>query len=191
MKHLSVLLAFIITLAFSNAAQAGNTLAAETNLTAGQVLTNGIYALIMQGDGNLVVYANAGQRSIWDASSRGGSYARMQMDGNFVVYNSNGTWRWTSKTGGKPYNMGYLLTLNNDGSLQISIGNGPATVITPRDPALPPSFPTCPVARQYPTCVFPGSFGQFTSFVLACSIAEAKWQAAQIGEAYGACSGGF
>jgi subtilisin family serine protease len=48
---------------------------------------NGAYTLIMQGDGNLVLYNQAGQ-PLWHTNTHGrpGAHAIFQTDGNFVVY---------------------------------------------------------------------------------------------------------
>ena len=48
---------------------------------------NGAYTLIMQGDGNLVLYTASGQ-PLWHTNTWGrpGAYAIFQGDGNFVVY---------------------------------------------------------------------------------------------------------
>ncbi|MDH6138123.1 MULTISPECIES: hypothetical protein [Kitasatospora] len=61
-------------------------------LLPGQSLTNGESALVMQGDGNLVMYllgptGNHGP-AIWSSGTWGhsGAYAYMQPDGNLVVY---------------------------------------------------------------------------------------------------------
>ena len=52
--------------------------------------------LIMQGDGNLVLYT-AANHPIWASNTKGQSFARMQDDGNFVVY-IQGSPTWASKT---------------------------------------------------------------------------------------------
>lgn len=79
-------------------------------LNAGQALSpgqyldspNGQYELVMQSDGNLVLYV-VGQRPLWDTSTWGhpGAYAVMQSDGNLVVYGTGGA-LWASGTSGNP-----------------------------------------------------------------------------------------
>jgi len=79
-------------------------------LNAGQVLNpgqsvvspNGQYNLVMQSDGNLVLYV-VGERPLWDTSTWGhpGAYAVMRTDGNLVVYGS-GRALWASGTSGNP-----------------------------------------------------------------------------------------
>ena len=62
--------------------------------------TNGTYQLIMQGDGNLVIY-NPG--AIWSTKTNGhaGAYLVLQTDGNLVIYDSSGA-IWASGTNGNP-----------------------------------------------------------------------------------------
>jgi len=55
--------------------------------------------LIMQGDGNLVLYNNTTGQPLWATSTVGkGALADMQGDGNFVVYNSANRPVWASNT---------------------------------------------------------------------------------------------
>lgn len=73
----------------------------DTVLSARQYLrsTDRNYTLLLQADGNVVLYA-AGYRVIWN-SQTGGSGANhlvMQSDGNLVLYRSNGTPAWKSNT---------------------------------------------------------------------------------------------
>jgi surface antigen len=87
---------------------AGNTTACWPNrLYAGEKMvsgrqvyaSNGAYRLVMQSDGNLVLYK--GSTATWSTKTSGsGNYAVVQSDGNFVVYSSGGTARWSSKTSG-------------------------------------------------------------------------------------------
>jgi hypothetical protein len=55
--------------------------------------------LIMQGDGNLVLYNMMGA-PIWSTGTVGypGSYFAIQNDGNLVVYDATGQPRWASNT---------------------------------------------------------------------------------------------
>ena len=81
---------------------ATETLGANQQLSINQSITSvdNRYQLIMQGDGNLVVYSP--QRAIW-ASSTGGSSNKliMQGDGNLVVYDTQGRATWNSGTSGR------------------------------------------------------------------------------------------
>jgi hypothetical protein len=76
------------------------------------------YQLIMQGEGNLVLYHEG--KALWDSSTWGnpGAYAVMQADGNFVVYSSS-TALWSSGTAGYP---GAYIVLQDDSNLVIYQG---------------------------------------------------------------------
>jgi len=56
--------------------------------------------MIMQGDGNLVLYNATGQ-PLWNAGTGGnsGAWAVMQSDGNFVVYSASKAPLWNAGTG--------------------------------------------------------------------------------------------
>jgi hypothetical protein len=84
----------------SMSAQRADTLAAGGVLRANQSewSSNGSYRLIMQGDGNLVLYGPSG--ALWASSTSGaGNWAVMQGDGNLVVYNSASHPLWATGTG--------------------------------------------------------------------------------------------
>jgi hypothetical protein len=72
------------------------------------------YTLLMQTDGNLVLYR--GKTALWSSVTGGnpGGYAAMQTDGNLVVYSASGTALWSSVTGG---NAGAHLAVQDDGNL--------------------------------------------------------------------------
>jgi RHS repeat-associated protein len=58
--------------------------------------------LIMQADGNLVLYN--GSTPVWSTETNGhsGSYLQVQNDGNLVIYtNYTGTYSWNTETGGQ------------------------------------------------------------------------------------------
>ncbi len=74
---------------------------------------NGLYQLIVQDDGNLVIYrADAGKVTIdsknaaWSSKTRGrgrrGTYLVMQGDGNLVLYNQNRKPIWSTRTYRRP-----------------------------------------------------------------------------------------
>jgi hypothetical protein len=74
----------------------GNSVAAGASLSVGQSITstNGEFALILQNDGNLVLYATGGSVSwvaLWNTGTAGKQVWRavMQNDGNFVLYAAN------------------------------------------------------------------------------------------------------
>ncbi len=100
-------------------ATVSDTLWANGTLTEGQYLhsPNGQYQLIMQGDGNLVVYS--GGTAIWASSTAGhpGARAVMQGDGNLVVYLGS-TALWASGTGGHAP-AAFYLAMQSDGNLVI------------------------------------------------------------------------
>ena len=56
--------------------------------------------LVMQPDGNLVVYSATG-RALWHTRTNGraASYLRVQADGNLVIYRSDGRPSWSRWTG--------------------------------------------------------------------------------------------
>src|ERR1700730_10424811 len=93
-------------------------------LAAGQYLTspNRLYQLSMQSDGNLVLYYTwPGGRtgSLWSSRTNGvsGAYAKMQIDGNLVVYDNSNAARWASNTAGS---SGAYLTLGNDANATLA-----------------------------------------------------------------------
>lgn len=100
----------------------------SNQLTPGQTLTrnqyissrNGLYALVFQNDGNLVLYH--GRSFIWNSSTggRGATRASMQADGNLVLYRSDNTWVWQSSTGGT---ASPTTVLQDDGNIVIYSSN--------------------------------------------------------------------
>src|ERR1700744_4112833 len=100
-------------------------LTANVSLTANQSVAscNGGYTLIMQGDGNLVLYQ--GSAALWASNTvgSGADEAIMQGDGNFVLYTSAGTPVWASNT---PGNAGAYLDVQNDGNVVVDSASGAA-----------------------------------------------------------------
>ncbi len=97
---------------------ATDTLSSGARLTVGQTLVsvNRRYRLLMQSDGNLVLYDDVDRTAPW-ASNTGGisaGYALLQGDGNFVVYDAQGVGRFASNSVGYPNSR---LLLQNDGNL--------------------------------------------------------------------------
>jgi hypothetical protein len=84
---------------------------------------DGRFTLIMQGDGNLVLYRSGGNaRWATNTDGRVVSQAIMQGDGNFVMYGPGGSYIWDTATDGHP---GAYLTIQNDGNIVIydTVGN--------------------------------------------------------------------
>lgn len=63
---------------------------------------NGTNFLVMQADGNLVLYRNGVANWSTGTGGRTGAWAVMQTDGNLVVYSATNTPLWASNTGGHP-----------------------------------------------------------------------------------------
>lgn len=100
-----------------------NSLAPGQSLQNNQSITStdGSFMLIMQDDGNLVVYQLQPRKPIWasQTANMGGKQAIMQLDGNFVVYDGNGTAPkdalWASNTS----TPNSTLFMQDDGNLVI------------------------------------------------------------------------
>jgi len=192
MKKFAISLACIAALAGSTAALAANVLPAETTLSKGQRVQskNGLYHLIMQDDGNLVLYFGLFDplQPVWSSNTRNsGWYARMQADGNFVVY-SNGQWAWQAGYGGRTMDMNYKLTVGDDGVVAIRLAadsnGGPilkqiVAHTTPYNGGPAYSFPTHSYSNGY--CVDSGTWP-------VQSGAEARTVAFNQGKALGRCS---
>ena len=103
---------------------AGDSLGTEDALTS----CDGNYQLVMQADGNLVLYdgIRQPQYATWATGTNGwdGRRANMQSDGNFVLYDSYGTQPsnalWASNTWG---NDGAQLELSDSGALRVTLGS--------------------------------------------------------------------
>jgi hypothetical protein len=90
---------------------------------------DGTYRVVLQNDGNLVLYGPTD--ALWASGTNGQSVSQciMQTDGNLVIYGCNGP-IWASNTSGNP---GAYLKLQNDGMLAIySPGGGPFHLFYPR-----------------------------------------------------------
>jgi D-alanyl-D-alanine carboxypeptidase/D-mannose binding lectin len=101
----------------AHAAAGGSQLAPGERLNPGESLfaADGRYQLIMQTDGNLVLYQDGAAR--WSSNTRPStSFATMQTDGNLVVYDTTGRALWSSGTRG--YTNAFL-ALQDDGNLVI------------------------------------------------------------------------
>ena len=113
----------------------GTVLPAGTRLTIGERYTspNGEYTLVMQSDGDLVLYrnnSNGTQTRIFDTGTYGvGNHAVIQSDGNLVVYKYNtdgdqpGDAVWASNTGSAA-DAYSVLVIQDDGNLVIYAKGG-------------------------------------------------------------------
>ena len=72
--------------------------------------------LVMQGDGNLVIYRNDNGRALWDSNTVGRPAVRvsMQTDGNLVMYGAGGEVFFNTRTNGHP---GCRAVLQAEGNL--------------------------------------------------------------------------
>jgi hypothetical protein len=79
---------------------------------------NGLFTLVMQGDGNLVLYRTDNRSAPWASNTWGSPANRavMQGDGNFVVYGPDGHPYWNSGTAGYP---GACVVVQDDGNLVV------------------------------------------------------------------------
>ncbi|HKA86663.1 MAG TPA: PAN domain-containing protein [Haliangiales bacterium] len=111
----------VISLALVSGAHAQQSvLWGNDHLFAGQtvVAPSCYYRLVMQADGNLVLYA--GRDATWASDTWGrGGYAVMQADGNFVVYTWGDEAIWSTGTWGNPYSRVYM---QDDGNLVLYHG---------------------------------------------------------------------
>jgi hypothetical protein len=107
----------------ANAAAGGTTLTAGQILTGGQYIVNGNGEMVMGTDGNLVV--DACGYGIWATGTvnHPGAYAKMQSDGNFVVYSSSGSALWNSGTANHP---GAYVTIQPDTNAVVYSSTGSA-----------------------------------------------------------------
>jgi hypothetical protein len=105
------------------AAMSAVTLHQGEALGPGDSLASGTVTLVMQGDGNLVLYP-AGfvgdpNVALWDSDTRGNNTALLQGDGNFVIYPSDevgnaSAAEWATHTHGSN-----VLEVQDDGNVVI------------------------------------------------------------------------
>lgn len=93
-------------------------------LNRGQFRTSrdGRFKLILQPDGNLVLYQ--GSYALWNSGThyRGVVRAAMQTDGNLVLYDNYNRAKWATNTSGRP---GTWLNVQNDGNVVLYRNNVP------------------------------------------------------------------
>jgi hypothetical protein len=92
------------------------------NVNESLLSNNEKYRLILQGDGNLVLY-NEQWKPLWASWTvgKGGIYLVMQADGNLVIYDTNWVAVWNSRTSGKSVSS---LNMQDDGNLVIYNAKG-------------------------------------------------------------------
>ncbi|MER8186558.1 hypothetical protein [Kitasatospora sp. NPDC094015] len=96
--------------------RADQELGAVFELEPGRSIRSARAMLLMQSDGDLVIYDEFG-RVRWSTGTAGrGRTARFQQDGNFVVYSGAGRAEWSSGTYGHP---GARLVVQDDGNVVI------------------------------------------------------------------------
>lgn len=98
----------------------------QLNVDDAVVSTNGQTVLLMQGDGNLVLYANAvpvwASETYLNPTSRG-TRAVMQTDGNFVI--NDGSGKTVFSTNALSASVpGSILSVRDDGSLDVTAPDG-------------------------------------------------------------------
>ncbi|KWA10513.1 protease pro-enzyme activation domain-containing protein [Burkholderia territorii] len=83
------------------------------------------HRLVMQNDGNLVLYNAASGAALWNSGTSGnaGAYAVFQTDGNFVVYSTSGKALWFSSTSSGSH--GQALVVQDDGNMVIYASSVP------------------------------------------------------------------
>lgn len=95
--------------------EVGGTLRAGEQLVSAASYQGGAYRLVMQTDGNAVVYSPAGG-AIWVTGTSGaGNSLTLQADGNIVVYSAQGGALWSSASVGR--GTPAFLAMQNDGNL--------------------------------------------------------------------------
>ena len=109
--------------------RSGSTMMPGESLSPGESITSpsGRYRLILQHDGNLVLYDTDGHTALWDSRTLGQSDRTliMQDDGNLVLYELPVTpydALWHSRTYDWP---GAYLTVHDDGTMTIGHSDGP------------------------------------------------------------------
>lgn len=94
----------------------GDRLNPGNSLQIGQYIisVSGQIKLILQGDGNLVLY-DSSNKPLWATGTNGKAVSRavVQTDGNFVLYDKNNIKLWSTNTAGHP---GAFLIVQNDGN---------------------------------------------------------------------------
>ena len=90
----------------------------QLNVNEALASNNAIVKVVMQMDGNLVLYRQSDGGALWASNTWGTAmdHAVMQGDGNFVGYTAAGVPLWDTATDG---NQGAWIVLQNDGNLVV------------------------------------------------------------------------
>ncbi|MDD5632902.1 MAG: hypothetical protein PHI13_12870 [Methylococcales bacterium] len=139
---------------------------------------SGRYHLILQPDGNLVIYNEPEHEPRWKTDPRGNdvSYVEIQTDGNLVMYTDDRQARWASDSVGSIGN--YILGMQSDGNLVIYLesptGRSPWATHTeePEEPTPgPESEYCCTVYDRHDEAVFNGTIqaSSLTSAFMKCN----------------------
>jgi hypothetical protein len=118
------------------------------------------YRLVMQGDGNLVIYKNHQAQWATGTNGTGAVMYVMQDDGNLVLYDGGGSIpKWSSGTGNSGASKApYGLYMNGDGRLAIKNKDGTPVWTDTTPPAACSNFTSstdCPLDR----CKWSSSWG--------------------------------
>jgi hypothetical protein len=111
----------------SGSSARSQTIGSGQTLKPGQWTQGQYVLLVMQRDGNLVMYRKRDGAAIWSSGTWGhsGAYAVMQSDGNLVVYGQGGGALWATNTWG---HAGAYAVMQDDGNLVVyRQGGGPST----------------------------------------------------------------
>lgn len=123
-----------------------DTLTEGQKLAKGESITsnNGAYKLILQDDGNLVLYAR--DQAVWATGTSGQNVVRaeVQTDGNFVLYTPDKP-VWASQTKGK---KDVKLVLQDDRNLVLYEKGAHAVWSSKTDTKEPPPPPSAPAAAE-------------------------------------------
>lgn len=98
-----------------------STLIANDNKVNSIISDNGEYKLVLQQDGNLVIY-NSLKKAVKDCRGQAMNTLLLQNDGNLVAYKSDGSVAWASNTENKGADR---LEMQNDGNLVLYRGTTP------------------------------------------------------------------
>ena len=115
----------------------------QLNVNDQLVSANGRARLVMQGDGNLVLYRTDDGRALWASDTPGQPvvYTVMQGDGNLVAYSADGQPYWSTGTDGHP---GAQVVLQGDANLVVyDSASSPlwaSNTVQPFGPVVVPGF---------------------------------------------------